>query len=97
MSRLHLSVLVTAPAKHYCPSVTTPYVSISASTLSPTLSVHTPAHRFLLTMPVAPVNDDGAVLHYEDSGAPDGSGAYLTVVVVHGFMYHSRTWVLLLV
>ncbi|KAJ3553765.1 hypothetical protein NM688_g3444 [Phlebia brevispora] len=39
-------------------------------------------------MPVAPVNNTGAVIHYEDSGAPEGSTDYLTLVIIHGFIFH---------
>jgi hypothetical protein len=40
-------------------------------------------------MPIFPVNDDGAVLHYEDSGTCVGSGDYHTIFLIHGFMFHS--------
>lgn len=39
-------------------------------------------------MPTIPVNDDGAVLYYEDSGAPGDAPYYPTVFVLHGFIYH---------
>ena len=39
-------------------------------------------------MPTAPVDDRGTVLYYEDTGAPEGSSTYLTVVLVHGLLFH---------
>ena len=39
-------------------------------------------------MPTVPVDDSGSVLYYEDSGAPEGSTSYLTVVLVHGLLFH---------
>lgn len=43
-------------------------------------------------MPTAPVDKEGTVLYYEDSGAPEGSSTYLTVVLVHGLLFHGRIW-----
>ncbi|KAF9809226.1 hypothetical protein IEO21_07490 [Rhodonia placenta] len=40
-------------------------------------------------MPVGPVDDKGTVLYFEDSGAPEGSLDYVTLVLVHGAMIHS--------
>lgn len=41
-------------------------------------------------MPQARVDDAGNVLYYEDSGAPPtGAGVYTTIVVIHGFVFHS--------
>lgn len=40
-------------------------------------------------MPILPVNDDGALLYYEDSGAPPGSRDYHTIFLIHGFIFHS--------
>lgn len=48
-------------------------------------------------MPEAPVNDSGAVLYYEDTGAPEGSTDYLTVVLVHGLTFHGGAYVCLYV
>lgn len=42
-------------------------------------------------MPIAPVDDKGTVLYYEDSGAPTGSTDYITVVLIHGTCFHSGT------
>lgn len=42
-------------------------------------------------MPIAPVNDDGAVLYYEDTGAPSQSTDYTTLALVHGLIFHSGT------
>ncbi|RDX50215.1 alpha/beta-hydrolase [Lentinus brumalis] len=39
-------------------------------------------------MPVAPVDDRGTVLYYEDMGPPPGSTAYTTLVLVHGAGFH---------
>ena len=39
-------------------------------------------------MPTIPVNDEGAVLYYEDSGAPEGSANYTTIIILHGFLFH---------
>ncbi|KAI0337254.1 hypothetical protein BDW22DRAFT_1364336 [Trametopsis cervina] len=43
-------------------------------------------------MPQAPVDDAGAVLFYEDSGAPPNSTEYTTIVLVHGMIFHSGTF-----
>ncbi|KAI0826820.1 alpha/beta-hydrolase [Trametes gibbosa] len=43
-------------------------------------------------MPTAPVDDRGTVLYYEDSGAPDGSSDYVTVVLIHGTCFHSAVY-----
>ncbi|KAI0775346.1 hypothetical protein BC629DRAFT_1290877 [Irpex lacteus] len=43
-------------------------------------------------MPTIPVNDDGAVLYYEDSGAPGDAQYYPTLFVLHGFIYHGATF-----
>lgn len=43
-------------------------------------------------MPVGLVDDMGTVLYYEDSGVPDGSATYVTIVLVHGTMFHSGTY-----
>ncbi|KAH9942789.1 hypothetical protein B0H21DRAFT_779875 [Amylocystis lapponica] len=41
-------------------------------------------------MPVAPVNDQGAVLYYEDTGVPPSAPQdYVTVILLHGAMFHS--------
>lgn len=41
-------------------------------------------------MPVAPVDANGdIVLYYEDSGAPDTQETYVTVVLIHGAVFHS--------
>ncbi|RDX50214.1 hypothetical protein OH76DRAFT_463824 [Lentinus brumalis] len=40
-------------------------------------------------MPTAPVNQDGAVLYYEESGVPNGSTDYVTIVLIHGTCFHS--------
>lgn len=40
-------------------------------------------------MPVAPVDENGTVIHYEDTGAPKDSKNYLTVVLLHGLLFHS--------
>ena len=42
-------------------------------------------------MPVAPLDDNGTVVYYEDTGAPEGSRDYLTVVFLHGFIYYGGT------
>ncbi|GJE93301.1 hypothetical protein PsYK624_094600 [Phanerochaete sordida] len=39
-------------------------------------------------MPEAPVDENGTVLYFEDSGAPSGSSTYLTVVLLHGLLFH---------
>ncbi|KAL1950823.1 hypothetical protein VTO73DRAFT_5947 [Trametes versicolor] len=43
-------------------------------------------------MPIAPVDDNGTVLYYEDSGAPAGSTDYITVVLIHGTCFHSAVY-----
>ncbi len=40
------------------------------------------------SMPIAPVDDEDTVLYYEDSGVPDGSVDYATVVLIHGMLFH---------
>ena len=45
----------------------------------------------LQIMPTLPVNDAGAVVYYEDSGVPNGSSDYTTIVMIHGFMFTSGT------
>ncbi|THH29454.1 hypothetical protein EUX98_g4744 [Antrodiella citrinella] len=40
-------------------------------------------------MPFAPVNDDGAKMEYEDSGAPADSTTYATVLVLHGGYFNN--------
>ncbi|KAK7681683.1 hypothetical protein QCA50_015417 [Cerrena zonata] len=39
-------------------------------------------------MPTASVNDEGAVLYYEDTGAPSQSTDYTTIALVHGLIFH---------
>ncbi len=43
-------------------------------------------------MPTAPVDDKGTVLYYEDSGAPDDAGDYLTIVLLHGNIFHGGAY-----
>ncbi|OJT12830.1 hypothetical protein TRAPUB_10665 [Trametes pubescens] len=43
-------------------------------------------------MPTAPVDDNGTVLYFEDSGAPSGSTDYTTLVLVHGTCFHSAVY-----
>ncbi|KAI0089050.1 hypothetical protein BDY19DRAFT_122499 [Irpex rosettiformis] len=43
-------------------------------------------------MPTIPVNDEGAVLYYEDSGAPQGAKDYSTIFLLHGFIFHGATF-----
>ena len=40
-------------------------------------------------MPIAPVDTRGSVLYYEDSGVPNASTDYVTLVMVHGTCFHS--------
>lgn len=42
-------------------------------------------------MPLAPVNDNGTQLYYEDSGAPD-TDSYVTLVLIHGTVFHAREY-----
>ncbi|KAJ3555733.1 hypothetical protein NM688_g2410 [Phlebia brevispora] len=46
------------------------------------------ASAYSTRMPVAPLDENGTVLYYEDSGAPDASTDYLTIVLVHGMIFH---------
>ena len=39
-------------------------------------------------MPTAPVNNQGVVVYYEDTGAPEGCEDYLTLVLLHGLSFH---------
>lgn len=43
-------------------------------------------------MPVGPVDGKGTVLYYEDSGAPEGTRDYATLVLVHGTQFHSGAY-----
>lgn len=43
------------------------------------------------SMPTAPVNDTGAVVYYEDSGAPGNIPIYVTFVIIHGLAFHGGT------
>lgn len=43
-------------------------------------------------MPIAPIDAQGTTLYYEDTGAPEGSSTYLTVILVHGLLFHGRIW-----
>lgn len=47
-------------------------------------------------MPFAPVNEDGAVMYYDDSGIPDDSATYTTVILVHGLVFHGGSYDILL-
>ncbi|KAI0341809.1 alpha/beta-hydrolase [Trametopsis cervina] len=40
-------------------------------------------------MPTIQVNKQGAVLYYEDSGAPHGQSHYRTIFLIHGLIFHS--------
>lgn len=42
-------------------------------------------------MPLAPVDDNGTVLFYEDSGAPNTTEAYNTLVMIHGITFTTGT------
>lgn len=42
-------------------------------------------------MPSIPVDDNGTVLFYEDSGIPDVNGTYKTLVLIHGITYNGGT------
>jgi len=46
-----------------------------------------PPYRFA-NMPVGPADEEGTMLYYEDSGAPEGSQTYVTLVLVHGALFH---------
>lgn len=39
-------------------------------------------------MPLAPVDQQGISLYYEDSGVTPGSSTYVTLVIVHGGVFH---------
>ena len=43
-------------------------------------------------MPFAPVNEDGAVMYYEDSGLPSDSATYTTIVLIHGLGLHGGAY-----
>lgn len=43
-------------------------------------------------MPVAPVDQDGTIWYYEDSGAPSTSSPYVTLVIVHGTAFHGGVY-----
>lgn len=43
---------------------------------------------YLTPMPLAPVDQQGISLYYEDSGVTPGSSTYVTLVIVHGGVFH---------
>ncbi|CCM05546.1 uncharacterized protein FIBRA_07773 [Fibroporia radiculosa] len=43
-------------------------------------------------MPTAPVDQNGTVLYFEDSGAPSSSDDYTTVMILHGAIFHCGTF-----
>ncbi|OSD07584.1 alpha/beta-hydrolase [Trametes coccinea BRFM310] len=43
-------------------------------------------------MPTAPVDHEGTVLYYEDSGIPAKSANYVTLVLIHGTCFHSAVY-----
>ena len=52
------------------------------------LSSVPPTQIDLVEMPVAPIDNKGTVIHYEDTGAPNGLKDYTTLVLIHGFLFH---------
>ena len=40
-------------------------------------------------MPYTPVGGDTAQFYYEDTGAPEGTTSYKTLVLIHGGVFHS--------
>ncbi|KAI0773416.1 hypothetical protein BC629DRAFT_1595179 [Irpex lacteus] len=46
-------------------------------------------------MPTIPVNSDGSVLYYEDSGVPSVTHSYHTIFILHGFIFHGGSFRLL--
>lgn len=52
------------------------------------LSSVPPTQIDLVEMPVAPIDNKGTVIHYEDTGAPIGLKDYTTLVLIHGFLFH---------
>ncbi|KAH9835551.1 Alpha/Beta hydrolase protein [Rhodofomes roseus] len=47
------------------------------------------------SMPLAPVDDDGTQLYYEDTGAPENCPGYRTLVLVHGAIFNGATFKLM--
>ncbi|PCH43848.1 alpha/beta-hydrolase [Wolfiporia cocos MD-104 SS10] len=43
-------------------------------------------------MPLAPVDNQGTQLYYEDSGAPHGSSDYATLILAHGGVFHGAIY-----
>jgi len=43
-------------------------------------------------MPLAPADDQGTQLYYQDSGAPPGIAVYTTLILVHGTLFHGATY-----
>ncbi|TCD64012.1 hypothetical protein EIP91_004680 [Steccherinum ochraceum] len=43
-------------------------------------------------MPFAPVDDRGTVLQYEDTGVPNGSAAYKTLILIHGIQFNAAVF-----
>ena len=39
-------------------------------------------------MPTLPVDDGGTVLYYDDTGALEGIEKYVTIVLIHGVIFH---------
>lgn len=48
-------------------------------------------------MPFAPVDSKGTEFYYEDTGAPKGTTAYTTLLLIHGAVFNSGTRYLVLV
>ncbi|EKM53112.1 uncharacterized protein PHACADRAFT_197542 [Phanerochaete carnosa HHB-10118-sp] len=40
-------------------------------------------------MPLAQIDDNGTAIYYEDTGVPDGSSTYPTIVITHGLLINS--------
>lgn len=43
-------------------------------------------------MPLAPVDSNGTQLFYEDSGAPPHTSSYVTLVLIHGAVFHGTIY-----
>lgn len=67
------------------------HVSLAALHLYPSKTIASPK------MPFAPVDSKGTEFYYEDTGAPKGTTAYTTLLLIHGAVFNSGTRYLVLV
>lgn len=61
--------------------------SYETVTYRPRLHTHLCPNRSY-NMPLAPVNDEGVVLYYHDTGVPGNRTDYVTLIIIHGTIFH---------